>query len=131
MSPEQLRAFHDGRGVLDGRSDVFSLGVILFELLTARHPFPVRRGPTATVLPEAIADRTKPPPSARGQNPSVSPGCGSRFRTTTTFAAALAAYDIEPAKSQGVKVVRADHIAQALTERNETGDEDSDEEPGT
>ncbi len=28
-------------------------------------------------------------------------------------------------------VVRADDIAQALTERNETGDEDADEESGT
>lgn len=47
------------------------------------------------------------------------------------LAAALAAYDIEPAKSQGVKVVRADDVTQALTERNETGDEDADEERGT
>lgn len=45
--------------------------------------------------------------------------------TFQDLAAALAAYDIEPAKSQGVKVVRADDVAQALTERNETGDEES------
>jgi serine/threonine protein kinase len=34
MSPEQIRA-----GVLDGRSDLFSLGVILFELVTGKHPY--------------------------------------------------------------------------------------------
>lgn len=46
--------------------------------------------------------------------------------TFQDLAAALAAYDIEPAKSQGVKVVRADDVAQALTKRDEGGDE----EPG-
>jgi DNA segregation ATPase FtsK/SpoIIIE, S-DNA-T family len=47
--------------------------------------------------------------------------------TFQDLAAALAAYDIEPAKSQGVKVVRADDVAQAMTERDET----DDKEPGT
>ena len=47
--------------------------------------------------------------------------------TFQDLAGALAEHDIEPAKSQGVKVVRADDIAQALTERDKVGDE----EPGT
>ena len=47
--------------------------------------------------------------------------------TFQDLAAALAAYDIEPAKSQGVEIVRADDMAEAFTERNEI----SDEEPGT
>ena len=34
MSPEQLRAEE-----LDGRSDLFAVGVVLFELLTGMHPF--------------------------------------------------------------------------------------------
>ncbi len=44
--------------------------------------------------------------------------------TFQDLAGTLAEYDIEPAKSQGVKVVRADDIAQALTERNEIDDEE-------
>ncbi|WP_223789141.1 serine/threonine-protein kinase [Marinicella meishanensis] len=45
MSPEQILGCPDGAGEaaesprLDGRSDVFALGVILYQLMTRRHPF--------------------------------------------------------------------------------------------
>ncbi|HKB37531.1 MAG TPA: protein kinase, partial [Gemmataceae bacterium] len=51
MAPEQLRAIgpeREGPSV-DARSDLFSLGVLLYELLAGRHPF----GPISLKEPEA------------------------------------------------------------------------------
>lgn len=73
MAPEQMRAFRDKTGMLDARCDLYSLGVILFELLTGRHPFPMRRGFTGPVLVELLGDRERGAPSVRMHNRTVSP----------------------------------------------------------
>jgi serine/threonine protein kinase/tetratricopeptide (TPR) repeat protein len=80
MSPEQLRAFGSDDRRLDGRSDVYALGIILFELLTGRRPFPTPNGPRADLVHGLIGSRTRPPPLVRCWNKAVSPAVESIVR---------------------------------------------------
>ncbi len=64
MSPEQVK----GRPV-DGRSDIFSLGVLLYEVLTGEKPFP---GQSITTVIYKIVNEE--PISPRTLNPSIHPG---------------------------------------------------------
>ncbi|MFO7681508.1 MAG: protein kinase [Chloroflexota bacterium] len=62
MSPEQIQ----GASVLNGRSDIYSLGVILFEMLTGQHPFQ-----TNTPLGLAVKHIFEPIPSIREMLPDL------------------------------------------------------------
>lgn len=96
MSPEQARGLE-----VDGRSDVYALGVILFELVTLQRLVP---GETGTDVLSNVVDgqRNPMPPSAAGANigpelaaivdRATAPAPGRRYPTAHELAADLRRY---------------------------------------
>ncbi|HEY9430708.1 MAG TPA: protein kinase [Blastocatellia bacterium] len=67
MSPEHCLGEE-----LDGRSDIYSLGIVLFEMLTGVVPF---NSPTTTAI--VVKHVNDPPPPPRTLNPKISPAVES------------------------------------------------------
>jgi eukaryotic-like serine/threonine-protein kinase len=91
LSPEQIRGEE-----LDGRSDVFSLGVVLYELLSSKRPF---EGETITTLVYQILHKEPPPVSElRGGIPprleALLAGMLDKDRDQRLASAALVAQEI-------------------------------------
>lgn len=67
MSPEQAK----GDVALDGRSDIFSFGVVLYEMIAGARPF--TGGTSLSVLEKIICE---PPPDLHSVRPDVPPALG-------------------------------------------------------
>jgi serine/threonine protein kinase len=90
ISPEQARA-----DKVDQRSDIYSLGIILYEMVTGRVPF-VAETPLAVIL-KHVSDSLPPPSSIKSDVPeaiekvvlkSLAKHPGDRFATVAEFLAA-------------------------------------------
>jgi serine/threonine protein kinase len=77
MAPEHIEAFMGGDVEVGARADTFSLGVILFELLARRRPYPPAIDRPAE---ELIAARRAGPLPLRPLNRAVSPAVESIIR---------------------------------------------------
>ncbi len=102
MSPEQASAAKD----IDGRSDIYSLGCVLYEMLTGAPPF---SGSSSTALVARHVLDPVPPISTVRRSVSkavedvvyhaLSKAPADRFKTAGEFAAALDAVAIDPSVS--------------------------------
>ncbi len=102
MSPEQVRG-HE----IDGRSDLFSLGVTLYQSLTGERPF---SGPTPMAIVSAII--RKNPPSVATVEPGVS-------KATSTIVDRLLAKDPEDRYATAQQLAR--DLEKAIGKKPGTG----------
>jgi serine/threonine-protein kinase len=114
MSPEQIRD-----EPLDGRSDLFSLGVVLYQCVTGELPFHADSLPALThkILnvdprPPHFVNRRLPEPVSKAVNKALEKDPGRRFQTGAELASVFG-HDVAPADSTASLTVRSSPYHQA------------------
>ncbi len=78
MAPEQLANFErQSKSIADPRSDLFSLGIVLYELLIGTSPYTMHQGNLGDVISKSIADRQRGPLWIGHREATVSPAIES------------------------------------------------------
>jgi serine/threonine protein kinase len=122
MSPEQIH----GNKAIDGRSDIYSLGVLTFQMLTGQAPYTADTPAKLMMMHvmEAI-------PSAQQMRADLDPGCDQviakamakdpddRFSTAEEFATSLAQVNLEPGQQSYLSKQTLDTGSQAATITNQ------------
>jgi serine/threonine protein kinase/tetratricopeptide (TPR) repeat protein len=60
MAPELIAELRSQRPIYSERSDIYALGLVLFELMTGRLPWAERSGPLDTIADAVLNDRSQP-----------------------------------------------------------------------
>ena len=105
MAPEHLKALGEPSShAVDGRADIYGLGVMLYEAVTGQRPFssPRRGSSVVDALMRAIDDRLRPLPRLRDRHPEIPPAleavirrCLEPLPTDRYQTAALLATDLQ------------------------------------
>lgn len=112
MSPEQIQ----GETELDGRSDIYTLGIILYEMLSGKHPYQ-----SNTPIAVAVKHMFEPTPRILDARPDLPPEIQTiinkamakqpdeRYETAVAFAQALCALTPDVAAAATTVVVEPPH----------------------
>ncbi|MFO0942949.1 MAG: protein kinase [Pirellulales bacterium] len=87
MSPEQLQEVITDRPSSDQRSDIYSLGLILFELLSMQSPFEERQGISRDSLGQMYQDRKSVPELQPARDVGITSGVAAIVKKALQFSA--------------------------------------------